>query len=206
MTLTGGNLGQGFNGTVVPVIALSVGTAGPNTVQNATFTDWTANPNAALVSSGFYNSGVTFAGSTPNDMALQTVVGGGLYGAPSLTLTLTDSNPSDPHLTAGTTYLVQVLSADNSDPATRGETLSLNGVLEGQIQPEAQNTAYDIYATFVATGNDTVTLTATAGSTDAAGLLSGVTFTAVVPEPASAGLMLLGLGMWSCRRRKENLI
>src|ERR1700691_447162 len=79
-TLTGGNLGQGFNGSVVPVVALSFGTAGSTTVQNVTFNDWTTDPNASLGNNGYYNSGVAFAGSTPNDVALQAMLNNGLYG------------------------------------------------------------------------------------------------------------------------------
>jgi hypothetical protein len=153
-TLTGGDPGEGFDGSVPAVVAITFGAGGTQTVQNVNFEDWTQDPNASLGQNGYYNNQMITYGNSANDQAMQTIVSSGLYGLNSspqgtnyyeLQIGLTG-------LTSGDTYQAQFIMA-NSVVQPRDETVYINGTYEGEADM-GQNSANDLYASFTATGNE----------------------------------------------------
>jgi hypothetical protein len=209
-TVTGGDAGQGFDGSVTPTVALSFGVAGTHTVQNATFKDWTLDPNFSIGGNGFFNTGAILPNNTDaNGIAMQEIVNQGLYGADAgyTQLNMTDSGDLIP----GQQYEIQVVTANNNPGAPpngtntspRSEQLIVDGNFVGEADVP-QLGVMDIYADFTATGNDTFSLDAvpTSPYPDSDGLISALTITQV-PEPASTGLVVLAAGMIACRRRRK---
>jgi hypothetical protein len=169
------------------------------TVNTVPFTTAVSVPSisatSASVASTVYQDGGV---SAPFETMLDSFAFGGFVN--SLTLS---------GLTAGNTYQVQLFSSDRR-ATTDNRYIEFDDGLGNSSDRVTQRRGYSTVGTFVADGTEQVIgikgFTSATGSTGTGFSVSGfqVRETAVIPEPATAGLLLgslMVLGLWGRRRR-----
>lgn len=200
--VTGGDAGEGLTLDAANVIyALDInGNSGPSgyTVQGVTFLPSYAN--ITSLHGGNFAVGVSsFETATSSDIALGQVYSSLNYATPSnddpITFTIGG-------LTAGASYEVNFLVTLGDFNDTRYDEFLINGVATGDTIVYSMNQFYNISAIGIA--DNTGTLTAAVHDNQPGGgggaIVNGLVVSAV-PEPASLGL--LSLGMLAMGRRRH---